>query len=194
MNLWLLCIPILSGRWNHQQWYRLNNLRMLQDTNFWGSAYTTRFAIPYLRDSGGKIIVLSSSASWLPAPRLSIYNVYDSMILFFATHIIPWILIWCTGKFRLLDDEHSGKQSGTVNIFRDIEGWIGLRRPCTNCDTWIHRVWNDSRQSPDFWRQNGRGSRHERCKLITICYISQPKITEANLSLLICINMVNFAE
>ncbi|PON95733.1 Short-chain dehydrogenase/reductase [Trema orientale] len=49
-------------------------LRGLMDTNFWGSAYTTRFAIPHLKRSRGKIVVLSSSASWLPAPRMSIYN------------------------------------------------------------------------------------------------------------------------
>ncbi|XP_062114910.1 11-beta-hydroxysteroid dehydrogenase A-like [Humulus lupulus] len=48
--------------------------RGLMDTNFWGSAYTTRFSIPYLKHSRGKIVVLSSSASWLPLPRMSIYN------------------------------------------------------------------------------------------------------------------------
>ncbi|XP_065862266.1 11-beta-hydroxysteroid dehydrogenase A-like isoform X1 [Euphorbia lathyris] len=53
----------------------ITNFRTVMDTNFWGSAYTTRFAIPYLRRSRGKIIALSSSASWLPQPRKSIYNV-----------------------------------------------------------------------------------------------------------------------
>ncbi|OWM65507.1 hypothetical protein CDL15_Pgr009097 [Punica granatum] len=48
--------------------------RAVMDTNYWGSVYTTRFAVPYLRNSRGKIVVLSSSASWLPAPRTSFYN------------------------------------------------------------------------------------------------------------------------
>lgn len=46
-----------------------------KDINFWGSVYTTRFAVPHLRYTKGKIVVLSSSASWLTAPRMSFYNV-----------------------------------------------------------------------------------------------------------------------
>ncbi|CAN1242262.1 11-beta-hydroxysteroid dehydrogenase A [Linum perenne] len=46
-----------------------------QDTNFWGSAYITRFAIPHLRETAGKIIAIASAASWLPEPMTSIYNV-----------------------------------------------------------------------------------------------------------------------
>jgi NAD(P)-dependent dehydrogenase (short-subunit alcohol dehydrogenase family) len=45
-----------------------------QDIKFWGSVYTTHFAVPHLRESRGKIIVLASS-SWLPKPRMSFYNV-----------------------------------------------------------------------------------------------------------------------
>ncbi|XP_038684988.1 11-beta-hydroxysteroid dehydrogenase A-like isoform X3 [Tripterygium wilfordii] len=47
--------------------------RNIMDTNFWGASFTTRFALPHLRDTKGKIAVLSS-ASWLPTPRMSIYN------------------------------------------------------------------------------------------------------------------------
>ncbi|KAK3043224.1 hypothetical protein RJ639_002467 [Escallonia herrerae] len=57
-----------------------------QDVNFWGTVYTTRFAAPHLRSSGGKIIVLSSSASWLPMPRMSFYNASKAAIAqFFET-------------------------------------------------------------------------------------------------------------
>ncbi|CAN4089341.1 unnamed protein product [Withania somnifera] len=46
--------------------------------------YMTRFAIPYLRNSEGRIIVLSSSASWMPAPRMSLYCASKAaMTLFF---------------------------------------------------------------------------------------------------------------
>ncbi|KAL6996919.1 Polycomb protein sop-2 [Sarracenia purpurea var. burkii] len=52
----------------------VTNLRPIMDINFWGSVYTTRFAAPHLRDTGGKIIAISSVASWLPTPRMSIYT------------------------------------------------------------------------------------------------------------------------
>ncbi|KAF7134241.1 hypothetical protein RHSIM_Rhsim08G0192100 [Rhododendron simsii] len=52
----------------------VTNLRPVMDINFWGSVYTTRFAAPHLRNTGGKIIALSSSALWLTLPRMSIYN------------------------------------------------------------------------------------------------------------------------
>ncbi|KAJ9568538.1 hypothetical protein OSB04_004504 [Centaurea solstitialis] len=52
----------------------ITNLRPVMDTNFWGSVYMTKFAAPHLKNSKGRIIVLSSSASWIPMPRMSIYN------------------------------------------------------------------------------------------------------------------------
>ncbi|KAK9066391.1 hypothetical protein SSX86_013713 [Deinandra increscens subsp. villosa] len=52
----------------------ITNLRPVMDINFWGSVYTTKFAAPHLRNCGGKIIVLSSAASWIPLPRMSLYN------------------------------------------------------------------------------------------------------------------------
>ncbi|WZZ41054.1 hypothetical protein YC2023_037313 [Brassica napus] len=56
------------------------------DTNFWGSVYTTRAALPYLRQSNGKIVVMSSSAAWLTAPRMSFYNASKAALLnFFET-------------------------------------------------------------------------------------------------------------
>lgn len=47
----------------------------MQDVNFWGMVYCTYFAIPHLKQSRGKIIGISSSAAWLPVPRLSFYSV-----------------------------------------------------------------------------------------------------------------------
>ncbi|XP_044494630.1 11-beta-hydroxysteroid dehydrogenase A-like [Mangifera indica] len=64
----------------------ITNFKYIMDTNFWGSVYTTRFAIPHLRRSKGKIVALSSSASWLPAPRHSFYNASKAaMLSFFET-------------------------------------------------------------------------------------------------------------
>ncbi|CAK9138276.1 unnamed protein product [Ilex paraguariensis] len=57
-----------------------------QDINFWGSVYTTRFAAPHLRNSKGKIIALSSVVSWLPVPRMSLYNASKAAVMqFFET-------------------------------------------------------------------------------------------------------------
>ncbi|XP_047966862.1 11-beta-hydroxysteroid dehydrogenase A-like [Salvia hispanica] len=52
----------------------VTDFRAVMDVNFWGSVYMTRFAAPYLRHSRGRVVVMSSSASWLPAPRMSFYN------------------------------------------------------------------------------------------------------------------------
>ncbi|KAK4486153.1 hypothetical protein RD792_008821 [Penstemon davidsonii] len=58
----------------------ITDFRAIMDINFWGYVYMTKFALPYLRNSNGRIIVLSSSASWLSAPRMSIYNASKAAI------------------------------------------------------------------------------------------------------------------
>ncbi|CAH1423145.1 unnamed protein product [Lactuca virosa] len=45
----------------------------LMDINFWGSVYATQFAVPYLRNNKGKIVVISSCAGWFATPKLGIY-------------------------------------------------------------------------------------------------------------------------
>jgi short-subunit dehydrogenase len=37
--------------------------------------YGTHYAVPHLRKSKGKIVVISSTATWLGTPKLSFYNV-----------------------------------------------------------------------------------------------------------------------
>ncbi|KAK6123753.1 hypothetical protein DH2020_042508 [Rehmannia glutinosa] len=64
----------------------VTDFRQVMDINFWGSVYMTRFAAPYLRNSRGRIVVLSSSASWMPTPRMSFYNASKAAISqFFET-------------------------------------------------------------------------------------------------------------
>ncbi|CAN4100622.1 unnamed protein product [Withania somnifera] len=64
----------------------VTELQSVMDINFWGAVYMTRFAITYLRYSAGRIIVLSSAASWLPAPRSSLYNASKAAVSqFFET-------------------------------------------------------------------------------------------------------------
>ncbi|KAL7099321.1 hypothetical protein ACP275_09G076600 [Erythranthe tilingii] len=64
----------------------VTDFRAIMDVNFWGCVYMTRFAAPYLRNSRGRIVVISSSASWLPSPRMSFYNASKAAIAqFFET-------------------------------------------------------------------------------------------------------------
>ncbi|KAK1376095.1 11-beta-hydroxysteroid dehydrogenase 1B [Heracleum sosnowskyi] len=60
--------------------------KSVMDVNFWGSVYCTQFAIPHLKQSRGKIIVLSSVVGWCNFPRLSIYGATKAaLISFFET-------------------------------------------------------------------------------------------------------------
>ncbi|KAM5571614.1 hypothetical protein ABKV19_011943 [Rosa sericea] len=53
---------------------QLSNFNSIMDINFWGSVYCTKFAIPHLRKSKGKIVAISSCATSFSAPRSSFYN------------------------------------------------------------------------------------------------------------------------
>ncbi|OVA09597.1 Short-chain dehydrogenase/reductase SDR [Macleaya cordata] len=58
----------------------------LMNVNFWGSIYPTHFAIPHLRKSKGKIVVIASLASWLYAPNMIFYGASKAaMYNFFET-------------------------------------------------------------------------------------------------------------
>ncbi|XP_038684990.1 11-beta-hydroxysteroid dehydrogenase-like 4A isoform X2 [Tripterygium wilfordii] len=58
----------------------------IMDINFWGSAYCTHFAVPHLKKTKGKIVVIASSASWSPTPGLNIYNASKAaQVSFFET-------------------------------------------------------------------------------------------------------------
>ncbi|KAI4334876.1 hypothetical protein L6164_013582 [Bauhinia variegata] len=47
----------------------------IMDVNFWGAVYGTLFAIPHLKSSKGKVVVVASAGGWFPVPRFSIYYV-----------------------------------------------------------------------------------------------------------------------
>ncbi|CAO2818171.1 unnamed protein product [Amaranthus hypochondriacus] len=64
----------------------VTNAAPVMETNFWGSVYSTHFAIPHLRQSMGKIIVIASAAAWLPVPRLAFYSASKAaLVIFFET-------------------------------------------------------------------------------------------------------------
>lgn len=77
----------------------------LMDINFWGSVYPTYFALPYLRESHGRIIVNASVESWVPMPRMSLYAAAKAAVINFYE----------TLRFEVKDD---------VGITIATHGWI----------------------------------------------------------------------
>ncbi|OVA09596.1 Short-chain dehydrogenase/reductase SDR [Macleaya cordata] len=62
------------------------NFVPVMDVNFWGSIYSTHFAIPHLKKSKGKIVVTASPAGWLPVARNSFYGASKAALInFFET-------------------------------------------------------------------------------------------------------------
>lgn len=49
-------------------------LNQIMETDFWGYIYPTYYGLPHLKRSHGKIIANASVSSWLPFPRMSMYN------------------------------------------------------------------------------------------------------------------------
>ncbi|KAL5543850.1 hypothetical protein UlMin_007634 [Ulmus minor] len=54
------------------------------DVNFWGGVYCIHSAIPHLRKSKGKIVVISSTLGWYPLPYLSIYSASKAALINFC--------------------------------------------------------------------------------------------------------------
>ncbi|KAI3933236.1 hypothetical protein MKW92_016226 [Papaver armeniacum] len=59
------------------------NFAPIMDVNFWGSIYTTHFAIPHLLKSKGRIVVIASVLGWFPGPRLSLYSASKAALISF---------------------------------------------------------------------------------------------------------------
>ncbi|CAA0809841.1 11-beta-hydroxysteroid dehydrogenase-like 5 [Striga hermonthica] len=79
---------------------------ILMDINFWGNVYPTYVALPYLRESNGRIIVNASVENWLPLPRMSLYSAAKSALMNFYE----------TLRFEVKDE---------VGITVATHGWIG---------------------------------------------------------------------
>ncbi|GER37869.1 hydroxysteroid 11-beta-dehydrogenase 1-like protein [Striga asiatica] len=76
------------------------------DINFWGNVYPTYVALPYLRESNGRIVVNASVENWLPLPRMSLYSAAKSALMNFYE----------TLRFEVKDE---------VGITVATHGWIG---------------------------------------------------------------------
>ncbi|KAJ9568541.1 hypothetical protein OSB04_004507 [Centaurea solstitialis] len=61
----------------------ITRFTQVMDINFWGYVYMTYLSLPYLRRSQGKIVAIASSASWMPAPRMSFYNASKAAVISF---------------------------------------------------------------------------------------------------------------
>ncbi|XP_057972546.1 11-beta-hydroxysteroid dehydrogenase-like 4A isoform X2 [Malania oleifera] len=59
----------------------ISDLAPVMETNFWGSVHSTHLAIPHLRKSRGKIIVISSMNGRFPLPRMSLYNASKAALI-----------------------------------------------------------------------------------------------------------------
>ncbi|KAJ0595818.1 putative 11-beta-hydroxysteroid dehydrogenase [Helianthus annuus] len=79
---------------------------MLMDINFWGNVYPTYVALPYLRQSHGRIVVNAAVENWLPLPRMSLYSAAKAAVVNFYE----------TLRYEL---------NGEVGITIATHGWIG---------------------------------------------------------------------
>ncbi|WOL18757.1 hypothetical protein Cni_G27554 [Canna indica] len=77
----------------------------MMDINFWGNVYPTYVALPYLRQTHGRILVNASADSWFPMPRMSLYAAAKSAVVSFYE----------TLRYEVKDD---------VGITIATHGWI----------------------------------------------------------------------
>ncbi|KAB5519449.1 hypothetical protein DKX38_023768 [Salix brachista] len=61
----------------------VSDMTLIMDVNFWGSANCSRFAIPHLKRSKGKIVVIASVAPWILTPKSSVYNASKAALISF---------------------------------------------------------------------------------------------------------------
>ncbi|XP_057972549.1 11-beta-hydroxysteroid dehydrogenase A-like isoform X2 [Malania oleifera] len=64
----------------------ITSLASIMQMNFWSSVYSTHAAIPHLRKTKGRIIVIAPSSGRLPSPGLGLYNASrDALISLYET-------------------------------------------------------------------------------------------------------------
>ncbi|KAL5717868.1 11beta-hydroxysteroid dehydrogenase [Ranunculus cassubicifolius] len=114
------------------------NMLPIMDTNFWGSVYPSHFALPHLKKSKGKIVVLASVTGSLYAPSISIYgaskaaliNFYDTLRVEFGSSITITIVSPGFVKSEMTKGKHLC-MDGRVEIDKAkidrIRGYIPMR-------------------------------------------------------------------
>ncbi|KAH6763865.1 hydroxysteroid dehydrogenase 5 [Perilla frutescens var. hirtella] len=106
-----------------------NLFPMIMDINFWGNVYPTYVALPYLRESNGRIVVNTSVENWLPLPRMSLYSAAKSALVNFYE----------TLRFELKNE---------VGITVATHGWIGteMRRGKFMMEEGAEMQWKEERE------------------------------------------------
>ncbi|XP_058097640.1 11-beta-hydroxysteroid dehydrogenase B [Magnolia sinica] len=104
---------------------------LLMDINFWGNVYPTYAALPYLRQSNGRIVVNASIESWLPMPRMSLYAAAKAAITNFYE----------TLRIEARDD---------VGVTIATHGWIGgeMTRGKFMLEEGAEMQWKEEREVP----------------------------------------------
>ncbi|KAL6520777.1 11-beta-hydroxysteroid dehydrogenase B [Orobanche hederae] len=112
--------------------------RLNTDINFWGNVYPTHVALPYLRESNGRIVVNTSVENWLPLPRMSLYSAAKSALMNFYE----------TLRFELKED---------VGITVATHGWIGteMRKGKFMMEEGAEMQWKEEREGQRARRSRG---------------------------------------
>ncbi|OIT23589.1 PREDICTED: 11-beta-hydroxysteroid dehydrogenase-like 6 [Nicotiana attenuata] len=127
----------------------VTNAAPAMDINFWGAVYTTHFAIPYLKETKGKIVAIASSAGVLNAARISFYNASKAAMISFyetlrvelgtqigITIVTPGLVEseLTKGKFLTIEGKLEVDQ-----VMRDVEMSVTPILPVQKCATAIVR-------------------------------------------------------
>ncbi|PIA51018.1 hypothetical protein AQUCO_01100083v1 [Aquilegia coerulea] len=112
----------------------ITNTNYLMDVNFWGSVYSTQFALPHLKMSKGKILVIGSASAWLYGPYISIYgaskaaleNFYQTLRVELDSSVKITIASLGFVESEITQGKHLAVD-GTVQVDKEkIEAMIGL--------------------------------------------------------------------
>ncbi|KAF5204862.1 11-beta-hydroxysteroid dehydrogenase [Thalictrum thalictroides] len=112
----------------------ITNTNYLMDVNFWGSVYPTQFALPHLKKSKGKILVIGSAAAWLYGPFISIYgaskaaleNFYETLRVELGSSVKITIASLGFIESEMTQGKHLAVD-GTVRVDKEkIQAMIGL--------------------------------------------------------------------
>ncbi|KAJ4953778.1 hypothetical protein NE237_030610 [Protea cynaroides] len=104
---------------------------IIMDINFWGNVYPTYVALPYLRQTRGRVVVNASIESWLPMPRMSLYSAAKAALINFYESL----------RFEVEDD---------VGITIATHGWIGseMTRGKIMLEEGAEMQWKEEREEP----------------------------------------------
>ena len=106
--------------------------------------YGTHYAVPHLRKSKGKIVVMASTGASITMPRISFYNVRNLLgILYKLAHSSIFFFFFLLIGFKYVLS--SGKQGSPNILFWDIKNWDWFKYWNNYCDSWTNWLRNNTR-------------------------------------------------